>query len=324
MPLPRLEVRERPASETTVYHQGELVSPDGAPPDGVGDVGDRGAKRPKVGGSIERYCDLDLDRLTIGPELKGNGNAGLRFARVAYRGQRLELQLTKGSGVDDAMRVPFGLDRGSPKFPDAKPTIKLELNEDQVSFLRRLETKVVAAAIEHKADWFAGALPTDDEVRAGFCSRIRVDANGVYQPTLSINCNLAGDKPMKVHIRRLVSNGAWLGAPGSPNDIQPSTRPGVRGVIPKLRSNGVWIKQTERLSFGLVFEAIELEVVQDEHDMPKPDPEDDDDFYAPTLFYACPKCPGACECASAYWTEGVTIQRRKSETGTWTYSTDHD
>jgi len=112
MPLPRLEVRERPASETTVYHQGELVSRDGAPPDGVGDVGGRGAKRPKVGGSIERYCDLDLDRLTIGPELKGHGNAGLKFARVTYRGQRLELQLTKGSGVEDAMRVPFGLAAG--------------------------------------------------------------------------------------------------------------------------------------------------------------------------------------------------------------------
>ena len=93
------------------------------------------------------YRELDLVQLTVDAKLQGSSET--RFATVKYKDTRLVYQL---AGVGEAMRVPFGIDDGS-KF-GSKASMKLELSDAQLAFVRAVEDKVINTAVKNKAEWF--------------------------------------------------------------------------------------------------------------------------------------------------------------------------
>ena len=119
---------------------------------------------------------IDLAQLTVDATLLGANET--RFATVKYKDTRLVYQL---AGVGEAMRVPFGIDDGS-KF-GSKASMKLELSDGQLVFLRAVEDKVIATAVKNKAEWFPGVkpLPSDGEVRKAFSSRVSVGCRRIHR-----------------------------------------------------------------------------------------------------------------------------------------------
>ena len=167
------------------------------------------------------------------------------------------------AGVSEAMRIPFGIDDGS-KF-GSKASMKLELSDGQLAFVRAVEDKVIATATKNKADWFPGVkpLPSDDDVRKAFSSRVSVDPEGQYKASLRVNCNLADDaKKLKVSTTRRLGDGK-IEPPkrGSAEDVQWGDY-----AVPVLQTaGGVWVKKTKKLTdscFGLIFEASEVLIIK--------------------------------------------------------------
>ena len=129
-----------------------------------------------------------------------------------------------------------------------------------------LEAKVKDAAVEHKAAWFGAIkpLPSDDDVRKCFNSRVKADEDGKYPATLKVNVGLSeGTKKVKVLTSRRMADGK-ISKP-QPADADAVTR-GAR-VVPLLRTaGGVWISvnaKKKTFEYGLVFEACELLVIEE-------------------------------------------------------------
>ena len=217
------------------------------------------AKKAKSTAGTQLYSELDLSKLTIAavPDDKNE----TKFAEVTYNGGRLAF---KASPAAEPMRAPFGVDDGS-KFK-SKPSVKLELKDQQLAFFRGVEEKVIATAITNKDEWFPGVkpAPSETDIRKAFSSRVTVDVEGKYPATLRVNVNLSDDekKKLKVHTTKLLPNGKIEPAkPGSFKDIEYNDC-----VAPVLKTaGGVWIKKTKKLTdncFGIIFEATELLVVK--------------------------------------------------------------
>ena len=208
------------------------------------------------------YSELDISNLTVDATLMGSNET--RFATVKYNDARMVYQM---ASVGEAMRVPFGLDDGS-KF-GSKASMKLELSDEQLAFVRAVEDKVVVAAVKNKSDWFAGVkpLPSDDDVRKAFSSRVSVDPEGQYKASLRVNCNLADDpKKLKLSTTRRLGDGKIeKPKPGSADDVQWNDH-----VVPVLQTaGGVWVKKTKKLTancFGVIFEASEVLVIKGAED----------------------------------------------------------
>ena len=206
------------------------------------------------------YSDLDLDKLTVAVVLEGKNET--RFATVEYNKTRLVFQ---GTAVTEPMRAPFGVDDGS-KF-NSKPSIKLELKDAQLAFVRNVEEKVIMTAIKHSDEWFSAVKPppTASDIRNAFSSRVAVDAE--YPATLRVNVNLSDEKKkLIVMTTKLMPNGKIEPPkPGSADDVKFNDC-----VVPVLKTaGGVWIKKTKKLSdncFGIIFEAAELLVVKGAED----------------------------------------------------------
>jgi hypothetical protein len=218
------------------------------------------AKKPKptTTAGPPLYSELDLAQLTVDATLLGSNET--RFATVKYKDTRLVYQL---AGVGEAMRVPFGVDDGS-KF-GSKASMKLELSDAQLAFVRAVEDKVIDTAVKNKAEWFAGVKPppSDGEVRKAFSSRVSVDPDGQYEASLRVNVHLADDaKKLKVSTTRRLGDGK-IEAPkrGSAADVQWGDC-----AVPVLQTaGGVWVKKTKKLTdncFGLIFEASEVLVIK--------------------------------------------------------------
>ena len=210
------------------------------------------AKKPKTTSTgPPLYSELDISKLIVDATLLGSNET--RFATIKYNDTRLVYQM---ASVGEAMRVPFGLDDGS-KF-GSKASMRLELSDDQLVFVRTIEDKVISTAVKNKSDWFSGIkpLPSDDDVRKAFSSRVSIDPEGQYKASLRVNCNLAdGAKKLKVSTTRRLCNGK-IETPkrGSADDVQWNDH-----VVPVLQTaGGVWVKKTKKLAdncFGLIFEA---------------------------------------------------------------------
>ena len=218
------------------------------------------AKKPKTTSTTgpPLYSELDLAQLTVDAKLQGSNET--RFATVKYKDARLVYQM---AGVGEAMRVPFGIDDGS-KF-GSKPSMKLELSDGQLVFLRAIEDKVIDTAVTNKAEWFAGVkpLPSEADVRKAFSSRVSVDPDGQYEASLRVNVHLADDaKKLKVSTTRRLGDGK-IEAPkrSSAEDVQWGDY-----AVPVLQTaGGVWVKKTKKLTdncFGLIFEASEVLVIK--------------------------------------------------------------
>ena len=217
------------------------------------------AKKPKTTtAGPPLYSELDLAQLTVDAKLRGSNET--RFATVKYKDGRLVYQM---AGVGEAMRVPFGIDDGS-KF-GSKPSMKLELSDEQLAFVRAIEGKVTDTAVKNKAEWFAGVkpLPSEADVRKAFSSRISVDPDGQYKASLRVNVHLADDaKKLKVSTTRRLGDGK-IEAPkcGSADDVQWGDC-----AVPVLQTaGGVWVKKTKKLTdncFGLIFEASEVLIIK--------------------------------------------------------------
>ena len=219
------------------------------------------AKKPKTTSTTgpPLYSELDLAQgLTVDAKLQGSNET--RFATLKYKDARLVYQM---AGVGEAMRVPFGIDDGS-KF-SSKPSMKLELSDGQLAFVRAIEDKVIDTAVKNKAEWFTGVkpLPSEADVRKAFSSRISVDPDGQYKASLRVNVNLADDaKKLKVSTTRRLGDGK-IEAPkrGSAEDVQWGDY-----AVPVLQTaGGVWVKKTKKLTdncFGLIFEASEVLVIK--------------------------------------------------------------
>ena len=218
------------------------------------------AKKPKPTTTTgpPLYSELDLAQLTVDATLLGANET--RFATVKYKDTRLVYQL---AGVGEAMRVPFGIDDGS-KF-GSKASMKLELSDAQLAFVRAVEDKVIDTAVKNKAEWFPGVKPppSDGEVRKAFSSRVSVDPEGQYKASLRVNVNLTNDaKKLKVSTTRRLGDGK-IEAPkrGSADDVQWGDC-----AVPVLQTaGGVWVKKTKKLTdscFGLIFEASEVLVIK--------------------------------------------------------------
>jgi hypothetical protein len=195
------------------------------------------AKKPKPATTAgpPLYSELDLAQLTVDATLLGANET--RFATVKYKDTRLVYQL---AGVGEAMRVPFGIDDGS-KF-GSKPSMKLELSDAQLAFVRAVEDKVIDAAVKNKAEWFAGVKPppSDGEVRKTFSSRVSVDPDGQYNASLRVNVNLADDaKKLKVSTTRRLGDGK-IEAPkrGSAADVQWGQPANYLHSSPRHRASG--------------------------------------------------------------------------------------
>lgn len=208
------------------------------------------------------YSDLDLDKLTVAAVPEGKNET--KFATVEYNKARLVFQ---GTAVTEPMRAPFGVDDGS-KF-NSKPSIKLELKDQQLDFVRNVEEKVITTAIKHKDEWFPTVKPspTETDIRNAFSSRVAVDAEGSYPATWRVNVNLSDEKKkLKVMTTKLMPNGK-IEPPklGSADDVKFNDC-----VVPVLKTaGGVWIKKTKKLTdncFGIIFEAAELLVVKGAED----------------------------------------------------------
>ena len=204
------------------------------------------------------YRELDLVQLTVDAKLQGSSET--RFATVKYKDERMVFQM---AGVSEAMRAPFGIDDGS-KF-GSKASMKLELSDEQLAFVRAVEDKVINTAVKNKAEWFPGVkpLPSDGEVRKAFSSRVSVDPDGQYEASLRVNVHLADDaKKLKVSTTRRLGDGK-IEAPkrGSDADVQWGDY-----VVPVLQTaGGVWVKKTKKLTdncFGLIFEASVVLVIK--------------------------------------------------------------
>ena len=151
--------------------------------------GTHAAKKPKTTSTgPPLYSELDLTKLTVDATLLGSNET--RFATVKYDEARLVYQM---ASVSEATRMPFGIDDGS-KF-GSKASMKLELSDAQLAFVRAIEDKVIATAVKNKGDWFPGVkpLPSDCDVREAFSSRVSVDSEGQYKASLRVNCNLTDD-----------------------------------------------------------------------------------------------------------------------------------
>ena len=219
------------------------------------------AKKPKPTTTTgpPLYSELDLAQLTVDATLLGANET--RFATVKYKDTRLVYQL---AGMGEAMRVPFGIDDGS-KF-GSKASMKLELSDAQLAFVRAVEDKVIDTAVTNKAEWFAGVKPppSDGEVRKAFSSRVSVDPDGQYKASLRVNVHLTDDdaKKLKVSTTRRLGDGK-IEAPkrGSAEDVQWGDY-----AVPVLQTaGGVWVKKTKKLTdncFGLIFEASEVLVIK--------------------------------------------------------------
>ena len=218
------------------------------------------AKKPKTTSTAgpQLYSELDLAQLTVDTKLQGSNET--RFATVKYKDARLVYQM---ASVSEAMRMPFGIDDGS-KF-SSKASMKLELSEGQLAFVRAIEDKVIATATKNKGDWFPGVkpLPSDGDVRTAFSSRVSVDPEGQYKASLRVNCNLTDDaKKLKVSTTRRLGDGK----------IEPPKRGSADDVkwgdyaVPVLQTaGGVWVKKTKKLTdncFGLIFEASEVLIIK--------------------------------------------------------------
>ena len=204
------------------------------------------------------FSELNLNKFTIDAALTGTNET--RFATVKYNDARLAFQM---ASAGDAMRAPFGIDDGS-KF-NSKASMKLELSDEQLAFVRAVEEKVVYTAVKHKADWFPGVKPAPSEadIRKAFSSRVSVDPDGQYKASLRVNVNLVDDaKTLKVSVTRRLGTGK----------IEPPIRGAVEDVqwkdyvVPVLRTaGGVWVKKTKKLAencLGLIFEASEVLVIK--------------------------------------------------------------
>ena len=204
------------------------------------------------------YSELDLAQLTVDASLVGSSET--RFATVKYKDERMVFQM---AGVSEAMRVPFGIDDGS-KF-GSKASMKLELSDGQLAFVRVIEDKVIGTAVTNKAEWFAGVkpVPSEADVRKAFSSRVSVDPEGRHKASLRVNVHLTDDaKKLKVSTTRRLGDGK-IEAPkrSSVEDVQW----GDYGVPVLQTAGGVWIKKTKKLAdncFGLIFEASEVLVIK--------------------------------------------------------------
>ena len=225
----------------------------------MSDTHGHAAKKPKTTTTgPPLYSELNLAQLTVDAKLQGSNET--RFATVKYKDARLVYQM---AGVSEAMRVPFGIDDGS-KF-GSKASMKLELSDGQLAFVRVIEDKVIGTAVTNKAEWFAGVkpLPSEADVRKAFSSRVSVDPEGQHKASLRVNVNLTDDaKKLKVSTTRRLGDGK-IEAPkrGSAEDVQWGDY-----AVPVLQTaGGAWVKKTKKLTdncFGLIFEASEVLVIK--------------------------------------------------------------
>ena len=217
-------------------------------------------KRAKTSsGAAPFFTDIDISKLTIGA--KPMGTEMTKYATVEYEDRRLSLQLVQATG---SLRVPFPIDDGS-RF-NSKPSVRIELPPQQLTFFQgELESKVKEAAIQNKEAWFGAIkpLPTDDDVRNGFVSRVSEDPK--FAPNLKVNVNLGPDSAKRVRVST-----ACRTPNGKLTQLKDSSPDQVSGgcyVIPVLRTaGGVWINVKAKkgeLQYGLCFEASDLLVVEE-------------------------------------------------------------
>ena len=221
------------------------------------------AKKPKTAPTgTPLVSDIDLSKVIIDKTLQGTNET--RFAPLKYDDDRLVYQMTDPK---EPMRAPFGVDDGSKN--GYKPSMRLELSDPQLAFLRCIEDKVISTAIKNKTEWFPGVkpLPSEADIRKSFSSRISTDPEGKYQAGLRVDVTLTDDKKnLKVYTTRRLPNGK-IEPPkfGSVDDVQWNDH-----VVPVLRTKGgVWVKKTKKMGdnlFGLIFEASEILVVKGAED----------------------------------------------------------
>ena len=163
------------------------------------------AKKPKTTSMTgpPLYSELDLAQLTVDAKLQGSNET--RFATVKYKDERMVFQM---ASVGEAMRVPCGIDDGS-KF-SSKPSMKLELSDEQLAFMRAVEDKVIDTAVKNKAEWFAGVkpLPSEAEVRKAFC---RASASTRTASTRR-RCASTSNSPTTPRSSRCPPRAAWATA----------------------------------------------------------------------------------------------------------------
>jgi len=164
------------------------------------------AKKPKTTSMTgpPLYSELDLAQLTVDAKLQGSNET--RFATVKYKDERMVFQM---ASVGEAMRVPCGIDDGS-KF-NSKPSMKLELSDEQLAFMRAVEDKVIDTAVKNKAEWFAGVkpLPSEAEVRKAFSSRVSVDPGTA---STRRRCASTSNSPTTPRSSRCPPRAAWATA----------------------------------------------------------------------------------------------------------------
>ena len=204
------------------------------------------------------FSDIDISNVVISAQVQGTE---IKFATINYNNERMSFQLVDAK---ESLRVPFGIDDGA-RFSGGKPSLRLELPPAQLEFMDQFESKVKESAIEHKKEWFGAIepIPTDDEVKQAFTSRVCNTKN--FPPNLKVNVNLGPDhfKKVRVSSTQRSANGK-LAQPneGSPDQVDSTSR-----VVPVLRTaGGVWIRVKAKKSefeYGLSFEASDLLVVEE-------------------------------------------------------------
>lgn len=204
------------------------------------------------------FSDLEISKMTFAPTPHGEGE--IKHSFIEYDGERLEFQLAP---VTTSLRCPFGVDDGS-KFKKGKPSLNVELPPAQHAFFQKVEVAVKEAAVAHKDSWFDTIKPSADAIRASFVSRVKVDEEAKYPPTIKVNVLLEpGPKQVKVHTSRRLPNGKITKPETATADAV------VRGarVVPVLRTvGGVWVKlnaKKKTFEYGLVFAASELLVIEE-------------------------------------------------------------
>lgn len=234
---------------------------------GADSTKDEGAPAPKkvpAGVASPVFSNIDISRLTI--DAKPGGDGEVKHAFIKYGGERLGFQLSDPSST---LRAPFGIDDGS-KF-GSKPSLDVTMPDAQLAFFKdKIEATVKDAAIKHKETWFAALkpVPSDEDVRNAFSSRVREDETGKYEPRLRVNIGLGagGKAPVRVMTaRRLPSGKVTKPVPGAPEDVTRGCR-----VVPVLRTaGGVWVNvnaKKKTFEYGLVFEASDLLVVNEDEE----------------------------------------------------------
>ena len=92
------------------------------------------------------FKNIDMNQILIGDEEQGNN--GGKYRKVSYKGGQLKgIQL--GSGVNDLIRCPFGIEPVAQNQPD-KFCIKLEANEHLSTFIQTLDQKVIDCVNDSK------------------------------------------------------------------------------------------------------------------------------------------------------------------------------